>query len=50
MSSEGLEMVGGRNGLAGNDLKWSKNQENSDNPRWPSPLFRWPDPGASGGG
>ena len=41
-------MVGERYGLAGNGLKWPKNQETSGDPRWP-PLRR-PDPGSSGGG
>ena len=50
MSSEGPKMVGGRYGLAGNGLKWPKNQEKSGDPRWPPPSpLRWPDPGASGG-
>ena len=50
MSSEGPQMVGGRYGLAGNGLKWPKNQETSGDPWWlPLPL-RWPDLGASDGG
>ena len=48
MSSEGPKMVEIRYGLAGNGLKWPKNQERFGDPRWP-PLRR-PDPGASGGG
>ena len=48
MSLEGPKMVGGRYGLAGNGLKWPKNQEKSRDPRWPSPPLRRPDPGASG--
>ena len=43
-------MVGGRYGLAGNGLKWLKNQETSDDPQWPQPSLRRPDPGSSGGG
>ena len=35
MSSEGPKMVERRYGLAGNGLKWLKNQEKPDNPRWP---------------
>ena len=50
MSSEGLKMVGGRYGLAGNGLKWPKNQEKSGDPRWPPPPLLRPDPGASDGG
>ena len=50
MSSESPKMVGGRNGLAGNGLKWPENKEKVDDPRWsPQPLRR-PDPGAFGGG
>ena len=50
MSSEGPKMVGGRYRLAGNGLKWPKNQETSGDPRWPPPPLRWLDPGASDGG
>ena len=42
-------MVGGRYGLAGNGLKWPKNREKPDDPRWPPSSLRRPDPGASGG-
>ena len=42
-------MVGGRYGFARYDLKWSKSQEESGDPRWPPPPLCWPDPGASGG-
>ena len=49
MSSEGPKMVGGRYGLAENGLKWPKNQEKSDDPRWPPPPLSRPNPGASDG-
>ena len=50
MSSEGPKMVKMSYGVAGNGLKWPKNQEKPDDPRWPPPPLRQPDPGASGGG
>ena len=50
MSSEGPKMVGGRYGLAGNDLKWPESQEKSGDPWWPPSSLRRPDPGASRGG
>ena len=50
MSSEGPKMVGGRNGLAGNGLKWPKSQEKPSDPRWSPPQLRRPDPSASSGG
>ena len=49
MSSEGPKMVGERYGLAGNGLKWPKNQEKPGDPRWSSSPLHRPDPGASGG-
>ena len=42
MSSEGPKMVERSYGVAGNGLKWLKNQENTDDPRWPSPPLRRP--------
>ena len=33
MSSEGPKLVRGRNGLAGNGLKWPESQEKSGDPR-----------------
>ena len=50
MRSEGPKMVERSYGVAGNGLKWPKNEEITGDPRWPSPPLRWPDPGASGGG
>ena len=50
MSSEGPKMVEMSYGVAGNGLKWPKNQEITGDPRWPPPPLRWPDPGASDGG
>ena len=50
MSSGGPKMVERSYGLAENGLKWPKNQEISGEPRWPLPLLRRLDPGASGGG
>ena len=50
MSSEGPKMVERTYGVAGNGLKWPKNQEKPDDPRWLLPPLRRPDPGASGGG
>ena len=35
-------MVGGSYGLAGNGLKWPKNQEKPDVPRWPPPSLAGP--------
>ena len=49
MSSEGPKMVERGYGLAGNGLKWPKNQERSGDPRWPPPQLRWPVPSAYGG-
>ena len=43
-------MVGVRYGMAGNGLKWQKNQDKPGDPRWPHPPLRRPDPGASDGG
>ena len=50
--SVGPKMVERSYGLAGNGLKWPKNQEISDDALWlpPPPPLRRPDPGASGGG
>ena len=45
MSSEGPKMVEKRYELAGNGLKWSKNQERSGDPWWLPPPLRLPDPG-----
>ena len=42
MSSDGPKMVGGSYGLAENGLKWPKNQEKPDVPRWPPPLLAGP--------
>ena len=50
MSSEGPKIVEKSYGVAGNGLKWPKNKEITGDPRWPPPLLRRPDPGASGGG
>ena len=50
MSSEGQKMVGGGYGLAGNGLKWPKNQEKPRDPRWPPPPLRRPNPSPSGSG
>ena len=50
MSSEGPKLVERRYGLAGNGLKWPKNQDRSSDPRWSPPPLRRPDPGASGNG
>ena len=50
MSSEGPKMVERIYGVAGNGLKWPKNQENTGDPRWPPPLLRRPDPGTSDDG
>ena len=44
MSSEGPKMVERSYGLAGNGLKWPKNQEISSDPWWPQPAS----PGRSG--
>ena len=49
MSLGGQKMVEMSYGLAGNGLKWPKNQEISGDPRWPPPPLRQLDPGASGG-
>ena len=49
MSPEGLKMVRGRYGLAGNGLKWPENHKMSGDPWWLPPPLRQPDPGASGG-
>ena len=37
MSSEGPKIVERSSGLAGNGLKWPKNQEKPDDPLWPPP-------------
>ena len=50
MSSGGPNMVERSYGVAENGLKWPKNQEIIDDPRWPPPPLRRPDPGPSGGG
>ena len=50
MSSEGPKMVERGYGVAGNGVKWPKNQEITGDPRWPPPPFRRLDPGASSGG
>ena len=50
MSSEGPKMVEMSYGVAENGMKWPENQENTDDPRWPPPPLRRPDPGAFGGG
>ena len=50
MSSGGSKMVERSYGLAENGLKWPENQEITDDPRWPPPSIRRPDPGASEGG
>ena len=50
MSSGGPKMVERSYGVAGNGLKWPKNQEITGDPRWPPPPLRLPDPGASDGG
>ena len=50
MSSEGPKMVAMSYGLTGNGMTWSKNQAKPDDPRWPPPPLRRPDPGESGGG
>ena len=49
MSSGGLKMLERSYGVAGNGLKWPKNQEITGDPWWPSPPLRRPDPGSSGG-
>ena len=48
MSSKGPKMVERSYGVAGNGLKWPKNQEITGDPRWPPPPLRRPDPGGSG--
>ena len=50
MSSGGPKMVERSYGVAGNSLKWPKNQEITDDPRWPPLPLRRPDPEASDGG
>ena len=51
MSSKGPKMVEISYGVAGNGLKWPKNQEITSDPRWsPPPQLRRPDPGASSSG
>ena len=50
MSLEGPKMVERSYGVAGNGLKWPKNQEITGDPRWSAPLLRQPDSGVSGGG
>ena len=44
MSSEGPKMVGGRDGLTRNGLKWPESQEKSGDPWWPPPPLCRPDP------
>ena len=50
MSSEGPKMVEKSYEVAGNGLKWPKNQENTGDPRWPPPPLHRLDPGSSGRG
>ena len=48
LSSGGPKIVEMSYGVAGNGLKWLKNQEITGDPRWPPPPLHRPDPGASG--
>ena len=40
MTSEGPKMVEMSYGLVRNGLKWPKNQEKPDDPRWPPPRVQ----------